>query len=211
MAVDPQADFTVDRADVVEVPFWGWLGEVSFGVASRSVWRKGREGGEFRAAHGEDISMGGKPGRFLARAFFVLLGIAGVEDLDLDPRIGETVRREAFEGVVWSPEEEARVSCIGQVSPPADEFEVSVLLFRAKDADRFAGAVDQWTVPGPSFFVAVGALEIVFSEFDPTVAGGIDLDGSEFGTLIRDHRFTLGFLRLGSPKSYCEQRAACGK
>jgi hypothetical protein len=47
VAVDPQADFTVDRADVVEVPFRGWLGEVSFGVASRSVWRKGREGGEF--------------------------------------------------------------------------------------------------------------------------------------------------------------------
>jgi hypothetical protein len=51
-------------------------------------------------------------------------------------------------------------------------------------------------------------LEIVFSEFDPTVAGGIDLDGSEFGTLIRDHRLALGFLRLGSPKSYCEERAA---
>ena len=73
--------------------------------------------------------MGGKPGRFFARAFFVLLGVSGVEDLDLDPCIGESVRRESFEGVIRGPEEEARVAGIGQVSPPTDEFEVSVFLF----------------------------------------------------------------------------------
>ena len=155
--------------------------------------------------------MGGKPGSFFARAFFVLLGVAGVEDLDLDPCIGESVWGEAFEGVIWGPEEEARVAGEGQVSPPADEFEVLVFLFRAQDTDGFAGAVDQGTVPGPSFFVAIGALEIVFSEFDPTVAGGIELDGSEFGTLVRDYWLTLGLLSLGGPKACCEHRAACGK
>ena len=99
-----------------------------------------------------------------------------VEDLDFDTGVWKSVGYEAFEGSVGGPEEEAGVATVGEVSPPADEFEVSVFLFGAKDTDWFSGAVNERAVPGPSIFVTVCALEVVFTEFDPTGAGGIDLD-----------------------------------
>lgn len=67
---------------------------------------------------------------------------------------------------------------MGEVSPPADEFEVSVFLFGAEDTYRFSGAVNEWAVPGPGFFIAVCALEVIFTEFYPTGSCGIDLNKS---------------------------------
>lgn len=65
---------------------------------------------------------------------------------------------------------------MGEVSPPADEFEVTVFLFGAEDTYRFSGTVNEWAVPGPGFFIAVCALEVIFTEFYPTGSCGIDLD-----------------------------------
>lgn len=64
---------------------------------------------------------------------------------------------------------------MGEVSPPADEFEVSVFLFGAKNTYGFSSAVNERAVPGPGFFIAVCALEVVFAEFYPTGSCGIDL------------------------------------
>ena len=120
--------------------------------------------------------MGGEPCGFFAGAFFVEFGVSMIEDLDFDPGVWQSVWYETFEGVFGGPEEESGVSAVGEVSPPADEFEVSVFFLGSQDADRIAGAVDQWAIPSPGIFVAVRALEIVFTEFDPAVCGCIDLN-----------------------------------
>jgi len=176
VTVDPKSDFAVDSADVVEVPVGGWVAEVTFGEASGSVGRKGWEGFEFGFADGEDIAVGGEPGGFFTGALFVEFGVSMIEDLDFDSGVWESIRDETFEGFIGGPEEESGVPAVGEVSPPADEFKVSVFFLGSQDADRIAGAVDKWAVPSPGVFVAVCALEIVFAEFDPTISGCIDLN-----------------------------------
>ena len=74
-SVDPQGDFTVDRAHCVGVPFTGWFGEPLSGEAARAVrftycvnravssgvFDLRRFGGHARRADRKDVAVRGEP------------------------------------------------------------------------------------------------------------------------------------------------------
>ena len=81
LTVHPQADFTVDGAHVVVIPFANALAQVLAWEAAVTI---GSNGGKWRHlgfAHGEDIAVGCEPIGFLAGGFLILLGVAVVEHL----------------------------------------------------------------------------------------------------------------------------------
>ena len=92
LAVDPEADLAVDAPDVIVVPLADALAQRFFGEAAAAVGRDRRERRHLRRADREDVAVGGEPVGLLAGLLLVLLGVAVVEDLDLDPAARQACR-----------------------------------------------------------------------------------------------------------------------
>ena len=57
LAVDPEADLTIDGADIVVIPFIDAFGEPFGGKAAASIGSDGWEGFHFGRAGGEDVAV----------------------------------------------------------------------------------------------------------------------------------------------------------
>src|SRR5262249_21299200 len=85
LTVVPEADVAVDGPDVIVVPLADALAQPLGREAAAAVGRGGREGLHLRGSDGEDVAVSGEEVGLLAGLFLILLGVAMVEDLDLDP------------------------------------------------------------------------------------------------------------------------------
>ena len=182
LAVDPEADFSVDGADVVVVPLADAFGESLGGEAAGAVRGDGWEGFHFGGAGGEDIAVRGEPIGGGAFAFLPVRFVSEIEDLDFN-----AIRELAFpgneivDGSLAGPGKDAGVAGLSFVHPFTDHFEVLDGLFRTNDADGIAGAGDCVAVPGPGVFLAIDVYKVLSGEIAPTFSGAINEGLFEFG------------------------------
>lgn len=125
LAVDPEADLTVDGADVVVIPLVDPIGEALGWETACSVGGDGWEGFHFGGAGGEDITMGGEPIGWFAFAFLPVGLVAEIEDLDFDAIWKAAFSGgELFDGGRAGPSENTRVSSAFGMHPLAHQFEI---------------------------------------------------------------------------------------
>ncbi len=192
LAVHPEANFAVDGADVVVVPFADSFGEAFGGEAAGAVGGDGWEGLHFCRTGGKDVAMGGEPIGGCAFALFPVGFVGEIENLDFDAiRELSFAGGEVVDGGLAGPGEDAGVSGGLVVSPFANHFEVFDGLGGADHANGIAGAGDGVAIPGPGVFLAVDVDEVLAGEVPPTFSGAIDDGFFEFGG-IGSRRFFIG-------------------
>ncbi len=109
LAVDPQANLTVDRADIIMVPLAHALAQILGGKAAAAVGRDGSERFHLGRADGEHVTVSGEPVGLFAGAFGVLFRVAVVEHLHLNAAARKRARFDAFQRAFGCPHEHSRI------------------------------------------------------------------------------------------------------
>jgi len=101
--------------------------------------------------NGEDVAVGRKPVGLLAVLPLKILGVAMVENLDLDA----AQKRHSGRVDGSAPDKESGISAASEVPPLELDDEILVLAYGAQSADRLAGAVDHAVAHAPRLGRAV--------------------------------------------------------
>ena len=106
------------------------------------------------SSNGKHIAVGREPVTLFPMAFFIILGITMVKNLNLNAR-REIAWRKRGQRLRDGPNEDPRITSRTKVLPLGDEFKIFILFLRANDSDRLARAMRILPLPGPGIFGAI--------------------------------------------------------